>query len=154
MKTWLIFCLYVACLWVLGRNISDFLLCVLACYNYRPCTWILYLVKLMRWWIDDINMQLKANGESSVLRASWPIHSSYKRKVWTISRGAWARMPLHAMVPWKSTFWSSLSSVTAIGYSLWDQDKGLLLSDTSIITRTLCHCMLINHHDYFLFGIL
>jgi len=104
----------------------------LAWYNSHTHT--LYLVFC---WVDDVLMwfqtlQLKANGESFVLRASWSIYSGYERRFWKIWRGASARMPLHAMVPGKTNCRSSLPSATTIGYKMWDQDKGLLLSQTLI----------------------
>lgn len=96
-------------------------------------------------------LQLKANGESFLLCASWSINSGYKRRIWTIWEGTSAGMPLHAMVPWKTTCWSSLSSATATGSSLWDQDKGFLLSGTSTLTKSfLSHFMLFNCCEYFL----
>lgn len=77
-------------------------------------------------------VQIKENGESCVLCASWPIYGGYERRFWKIRKGASARMPLSAMVPWKTNCWSSVSTASTIGYQMRDQDKGLLLSKTSM----------------------
>lgn len=139
----------VYCQLVFGQNPSIFLHSVHAYYNYHPHLCYV-LVELMIWWYIW-TLQLKANGESFLLCESWSIYGGYERRIWTIWEGTSAGMPLHAMVPWKTTCWSSLSSATATGSSLWDQDKGFLLSGTSTLTKSfLSHFMLFNCCEYFL----
>jgi len=77
---------------------------------------ILHLVELV---LIHSNIAVNSNGKSFVLCASWAIYSGYQRKIWTIRGGASARMPLHAMVLRETTCWSSLSSTTTIGSSVW-----------------------------------
>lgn len=76
-----------------------------------------YVLEIITSWRED--------GQSVLLCASWLIQGGYQGEIWQIWRSAWARMPLLALVPWKSDCWPSHSTVAAIGCAMWNQDKGL-----------------------------